>query len=338
MSKNLRISLIGFAGAIAGFVLQGCFAAQPTPECSVTITAAGLGLPPYYVKLDRVSGTGSCSQLDHMYAGVQRFRTQASGGAFTFAIRSSPVVDPYLGYVYSADVDPYNNCANEENCTGEDDEPGDVSGQCVTTLGDGGVETYDGTPVSGDEAQPTDGGEPFTIDTENECISVDDPITRADPADQNGKLLNAIGKMPQFPTNDVCAVTDFVGGEQNFQEEVLDLVDGTTTTLPAITYKLEYSNFNIINSAKVQGTAFVSDVKYTEGSCVAEYKAVGFWPEIHCSNDPSEGALVDSTECDPNADLDAGRVFGSGINPEFKPKCDTALGVCVPSVDVTTIK
>ena len=144
--------------------------------------------------------------------------------------------------------------------------------------------------------------------------------------------------MPQFPKNNVCAVTDFVGGGQDFQEEVLNLVDGSTQTLPAATYKLEYTNFNVVNSTKVPGTAFTSDVKLTEGACVAEYKAVGFWPEIGCSNDPSEGALVTSTECDPNADLDAGRVFGSGINPAFEPKCDTALGVCVPTVDVATIK
>ena len=59
MSKNLRISLYGLTGAVAGFVLQGCFAAQPTPECSVTITAAALGLAPYYVKLTKQTGTGT---------------------------------------------------------------------------------------------------------------------------------------------------------------------------------------------------------------------------------------------------------------------------------------
>jgi hypothetical protein len=334
MNQNLRISLIGLAGAVAGFVLQGCFAPQPTPECNVTITAAGLGLPPYYVKLDKTSGTGACSELDHMYAGVQRFRTQASGGAFTFAIRASPVVDPYLGYIYSADVDAFNNCVNEEECTGEDD----PTTMCVNNLADGGIETYDGTPVNGETAEPTDGGDPFDVDVENTCVSNPDAIPRVDPADEGGKLLNAIGKMPQFPTNNVCQVTEFVGGRQDFQEEVLTLANGATSTLPAVTHRLEYTDFKIINSPKVQGTAFVSNVKYTEGGCVAEYKALGFWPEIHCSNPASEGALVDSTECDPFADLDAGRVAGSGINPEFKPKCDTARGVCVPTVDVENIK
>lgn len=338
MSKNLRISLFGLTGAVAGFVLQGCFAPQPTPECSVTITAAALGLHPYYVKLDKTSGTGTCSQLTHLYAGMQRFRTKPSGGAFTLAVKSSPVVDPFIGKVYSADVDPVNNCVNEDDCQGE----ADPSASCVVSQTDGGLEVYDGTPVTVmgamATAEPTDGGASYAVDPANECTSVPDPVKRVDALDPKGKLLNAIGKMPQFPTNNVCAVTEFTGGVQNYQEEVLTLVDGTTTTLPAITYKIEYSNFNVVNSTKVPGTAFTTDVKYTAGGCVAEYKGVGFWPEVACSNPASQGALVDSTECDPNADLDAGRVFGSGINPDFKPKCDTTLKVCVPTVDVTNLK
>lgn len=361
MSKNLRISLFGLTGAFAGFVMQGCFAPQPTPECSVTITAAGLGLAPYFVKLNKVSGTGACSQLTHMYTGLQRYRTAASGGAFTLAVKSSPVVDPYLGYVYAADYDPYNNCVNEEDCQGEDDP--EVA--CVINVDDGGIELNDGTPVDVDGvvsgATLSDGGA-VVVDLANECASVEESVERRQADDPNGKNLNAIGDMPQFPANNVCAVTNWKAnsGAQNFQEEVIDLADGTQTTLPAITYKIDYTNFNVVNSTKVPGTAFTADVKYTEGSCVAEYKAVGFWPEIHCSDaapatTPTEkcvaGApspcvddstpahvLVTSTECDPNADLDAGRVFGSGINPEFKPMCDTDLGVCVPTVDVTTIK
>ena len=334
MSKNLRISLYGLTGAVAGFVLQGCFAAQPTPECSVTITAAALGLAPYYVKLTKQSGTGTCSTLTHMQAGLQRFRTQANGGAFTMAIKASPVADPFLGYVYAANVDPSNDCVKETDCQG-DTKP---TNSCVVTQADGGVELFDGRPVgpTGNVGLP-DGGS-FKVSRTNECGPVDDPINRVDATDPKGKNLNAIGKMPQFPTNNVCAITEFAGGVQNYQAESLDLVDGTTQTLPAITYKLEYTNFNVINSTKVPGTAFTADVKYTAGACVAEYKALGFWPPVACSNPASQGALVDSTECDPSGDLDAGRVTGSGINPEFKPRCDTALGMCVPSVDLTTIK
>ncbi|MDP3157141.1 MAG: hypothetical protein Q8N23_31005 [Archangium sp.] len=334
MSKNSRISLFGLIGGVAGFALSGCFAAQPTPECNVTITAAGQGLGPYYALLTPVDGTGSCAELDHMYMGMQRFRTQANGGAFTLAVKPSLVVDPYLGYVYSADVDPANNCVNQTRCADctIDAGPGLVipDGGAVEEFvqGDGGI---------GGRTVAVDGG--FrAIDRKNACRSVDDEIARVDATDPDGKKLNAIGQMPQFPTNNACTITNFVGGEQNYQEEALTLVDGSSETLPAITYKTEFTNFNVINSAKVPGTAFTTDMKYTEGGCVANYKVVGFWPEIHCSNDPSEGALVTSEECDPNADVDAGRFLGSGINPSFEPKCNTALGVCVPTVDVAAIK
>ena len=332
MSKNLRIGFFGLAGAVAGFALQGCFDAQPTPECSVTITAAALGLGPYYTKLTKVDGTGSCANLTHFYTGLQRFRTKAQGGAFTLAVKPSPVADPYLGYVYSADVDPDNNCENEEDCAdctieladgGLVISDGGVVEEYTITLDDGGTDVGVGTP---DPAEP-DLYRP--VDDANLCKSVEEPIERRDPTDPDGKNLIALGQMPQFPSNNVCAISDFTGGVQNFGQEDLTLADGTTSTLPAITYKTEFTNFNVVNSTKVPGTAFTADVKLTEGGCVANYKAVGFWPEIHCATD---------SDCDPNADLDAGRVFGSGINPAFEPKCDTVLEVCVPSVDVATIK
>lgn len=321
MFKNLRISVFALTGAVAGFVLQGCFAPQPTPECTVTITSAAFGLTPYYVLLTPKSGTGSCAQLTHMSTGLQRYRTQPIGGAFTLGVKSSPVADPYFGYSYEADVDESNNCINEDDCLGE----ADPSAVCVINAADGGVETYDGTPVNGDQAEPQDGGAAFTIDPANECVAVVEPVERVDPTDPEGKNLNAIGQMPQFPTNGVCTVTDFVGGSQTY--EPVPLVDGTS--LPEVTHKVEYANFNVINSTKVPGTAFTADVTYTEGGCVAEYAAVGFWPEVQCAADE---------DCDPNADLDAGRVFGSGVNPEFKPTCNMDLGVCVPTVDVTTIQ
>ena len=352
MSKNLRISLIGLAGAVAGFALQGCFATQPIPECTVTTTAVANGLVPYYTRLSRVDGTGPCAELTHFYTGLQRFRKQGTGGDFTLAIKSSPVIDPFMGYVYSADTDPTNDCVNGEDCQGD----ADPTAACVVNVSDGGVELFDGTPIAADGTVDLADGGSYQVDPANECVAVDDPVERRDPADPKGANLNAIGQMPRYPINNLCAVTDIVGGVQNYGPETLDLADGTQTTLPAITYNVEYTNFNVVNSAKVLGNAFTADVKYTEGSCVANYKAVGFWvglsllqgtADIKCTPAvPADAGLVYSTDCDPSSDLDAGRVFGSGINPAFQPMCDLSLGptpadgtgVCVPSVDVTTIK
>jgi hypothetical protein len=329
MNKTLRISLFGLAGAVAGFTLQGCFSPQPLPECSVTITSAGFGLSPYYVKLDKVDGTGTCADLDHMYAGMQRYRTKPLGGDFRLAVKASPLADPHLGYTLAANLDPTNDCANEEDCQGADD----PTMACVVGASDGGVELFDGTPVDVADDVGTvnlaDGGS-YEVDLANECGEVQEPVYRVDPADPDGKNLNAFGKLPQFPTNGVCSIAQWEAGSgvQNFEAISETQVDGSPFTVPAEKHAIEWADFNLINSTKVPGTAFTANVKYTVGGCVANYKAVGFWPEVSCAED---------VDCSPNADLDAGRVFGSGINPEFKPVCDKDRGVCVPSVDVTTL-
>lgn len=353
MKTTLRNGLLGLVGAVAGFGLSGCFTPQPQPECSVTITSAGLGLVPYYTMLKKIDVTpaaGACGDLDHMYVGLQRFRTKASGGDFTVALKASPVADPYLGYVYSADTDEYNNCVNEESCHGEDD----VTLSCVTdVLADGGVELFDGTPVdtsamdgTGLVVDPVNGD--YQVDLANLCGPVEEPLYRVDPMDMDGKNLNIIANMPQFPTAGKCALTQVSGGAQNYQAETA--LDGTV--FPAITYKVEFTDTSVINNAEIPGIAFTGKVKYTEGGCVANYEAIGFWsgyntgtPEIFCTPaaGSAAGSLSDAPECDPNADLDAGRLLGSGMSPAFKPKCradamDPTSGICIPSIDLTAVK
>lgn len=363
-TNRIRIGLLGLASAVAGFSLQGCFAPQPLPECSVTITAAGLGLPPYLVLLKKIDSTGTamdCGKKQKMLVGLQRYRTKASGGAFTLAIRAQPVVDPFLGYTYTGNIDETNDCANEEDCQGADD----PSMACVHTLEDGGVELFDGTVVTPTTVTPTDGGDPYEaglvdpmdggdsyeVDLANECGAVDEPIERRDPADPDGKNLTVIGDMPQFPTAGTCDVTNLKGGVENFQEE--RLVDGTV--LPAVKFGVEWTDFKVLNTTKIPGTAFTGKVKISEEDCVANYDALGFWPgsfagvsEIACTpSDPSKDQSY-APECDPVADTDGGtRIFGSGINPDFAPVCDknleqvidgTTFGTCVPGVDLTTLK
>jgi hypothetical protein len=351
MNSTIRTGLLGLVGAVAGFTLQGCFAPQPVPECNLTITAAAQGLVPYYAQLKKVDATGggTCGNLDHMYVGMQRFRTKASGGDFTVALKASVLADPYLGYAYSADTDPYNNCVAEESCNGEDD----PTLGCVTTSADGGLELSDGTPVdstTGDVGDPNDGG--YTIaDLTNTCMSVDEPVERRDPSDPDGKNLNVIAAMPQFPTAGRCALTQQSGGTENY-EEVMTL----TGSLPAVTYKVEFTDTSIINTSEIPGIAFTGKVKITEGSCVANYTMTGWWvgaglntggPEIPCTpTDASAapGSLTYAPECDPEANPDAGRITGSGMSPALKPLClvdtDTTRknNICAPSIDLNNVK
>lgn len=330
MNNTLRISLMGLVGAAAGFALQGCFAPQPLPECNVTVSSAAFGLTPYYVRLENPTGGSMCTPIDHLYAGMQRYRDQPLGGNFTLGVRASPVVDPLIGSNYSADVDAYNNCSHEEDCLGEEDP---VNG-CVNLVEDGGVELFDGTPVTVADDVGTvdlaDGGS-YEVDPANECMSVPDSISRVDPADPEGKKVIALGKLPTLPTDGVCAITEWEAGSgvQNFGEEMLELVDGGTETLPATTYGVQWQDFKIYNNAKVPGTAFSAKVTVTEEGCSTTYDALGVFPAVDCTTDE---------DCNPSSNLDAGRPLGSGISPEFKPTCDTSRGICFPSVDVTTLK
>lgn len=336
MNRNhFRTGLLGLAG-ITSFALSACTTPQPLPECNVTVSAAALLLAPYIAVLTPTSGTGACAEHETMNVGLQRYRDQPLGGNFTLGIKASLVVDPYLGYSYDpVDYDESNNCANEGDCQGEDD----LADTCVVktgttfTLVDGGAVTpttlRDGGSGIAFPGEFTADGGPILLDKANTCGVVEDVVSRNDPLDPDGKNQVVIGAMSQFPVDGICDVTGFTGGVQNFEALNLDLVDGTTYSLPAEKYSIEFTNFDVVSTAKVPGTAFNTHFKLTEGACVAEYDAVGFWPEVHCEED---------VDCAPYADIDAGRVFGSGISPYFEPTCNKTLGLCVPSVDLASLK
>jgi hypothetical protein len=257
-----------------------------------------------------------------MYLGTQRFRVPDSG-SYRVGYRSSVLMDHALGYTLEANVDPSNDCTYEEDCEA-----------CVFTLADGGLATaLDGGAV--EEFPLPDGGSEFglddgmggyePIDVDNECQAVPESVHRVDADDPDGKNLVGFASMPQYPTNNVCSLTDFTGSAQVFQEEVE--VDGTV--IPALPVRLEWERFDVLMTSKVPGTAFTGKVSITEGACTATYEAFGFWPAVQCTTD---------TDCDPFPNVAEGRAYGSGINPLFEPKCNTTLKICEPGVDVLQLK
>ncbi len=294
--KTLRLVLIGAVAAVAGFALQSCSTPQPPPECSVTAGAAAFGVTNYYAVLKKTSQTGACSadtDLTALEMGLQRF-APADGGAFQVGLRPSRIVDMWNGLVFSADQDTSNDCSLY-------DDVGDCTG-CVDP---------------GSNPGPDD----------NVCMYVPDPVYRTDPANDDGKKFTVLSPFAKTPKAGLCQISD-VAVTAAWQAETIDLSDGGTQVFPAIDTKLEFSEFNVIMSAKAPGTAFTAKLKYTEGTCVANYDVKGFWPIVGCETD---------VHCDPKADPDAGRIFGSGISPDFAPKCNTTLGVCEPSVDYATL-
>jgi hypothetical protein len=74
---------------------------------------------------------------------------------------------------------------------------------------------------------------------------------------------------------------------------------------------------------------------YTKDGCSATFKAIGMYPAIDCSaDDPTTPEFeTDPTVCNPNPDPDQGRVFGSGINPDFPTRCEPMIDL--DGLDVT---
>lgn len=353
--KTLRIGMIGLASAVGGFVLQGCFAQQPLPECTMAPAQAYYSTYPFYVELKPLDTPASCTPVDHVYLGAQRYRVP-DGGGYRIGMRSSLLMDHALGYALEADVDPSNNCANEEDCD-----------YCVIDEGDGGyVVAIDGGPVAdfpitledgGTDVEPglDDGMGGYTpIDLANECASVPEPVYRVDASDPDGHNLVGYAKPPMYPTAGICSLSDFSGASQVFQEETQ--VDGTV--IPELPISLAWEKLDVMMGGEVLGSAFTGKVKITEGACTTTYEAFGYWPGIHCSAQSDFDALLATghedcanpdactaeeargivdRDCDPFPNVAQGRAYGSGINPAFKPTCDLERAICKPTVDPATL-
>jgi hypothetical protein len=100
-----------------------------------------------------------------------------------------------------------------------------------------------------------------------------------------------------------------------------ELIVPKTGTTPGTDIKYEWSNVRVRVTTAYEGTQMVADLKYTQDGCTAEYTVVGLWPAVSCAaKDPSGNPLdmPDPQSCDPFADPDAGRAYGSGINPDFQ--------------------
>lgn len=154
----------------------------------------------------------------------------------------------------------------------------------------------------------------------------------------------------EFPENDYCALAN--GNKINAQVEPeaiefdlledggipldagfdpagtggtieTDPTEGTGTFTPnpePFSYEFKDTRFFVIPSAP-SAQQFESTLTYTDttAGCTATYKVIGMYPAVACTTD---------VDCDPNADYDAGRLFGSGINDQFDTFCDTETGLC----------
>ncbi|UQA57895.1 hypothetical protein [Polyangium aurulentum] len=114
-----------------------------------------------------------------------------------------------------------------------------------------------------------------------------------------------------------------------------DGMGGMTDPIPAEHLRQEWRNLKIYVTPQAPGTQMTGEMtleNVLEG-CSARYRVVALFPSVYCGvdadGDENTPDVASNEQCDPEADPDQGREFGSGINPDWKTKCDPELLHCV---------
>jgi hypothetical protein len=99
--------------------------------------------------------------------------------------------------------------------------------------------------------------------------------------------------------------------------------------IPALNVTYDWNNFKMVERSDAPGTAFTVEMTYSETqtteaagatTCAATYNVIAIAPAVDCSVYDADGHLTgerDASLCLPEADPDAGRVAGSGLNPKL---------------------
>lgn len=135
------------------------------------------------------------------------------------------------------------------------------------------------------------------------------------------------------PVNDFCEIPALAPAEQNLPEVP---ADDPADVQPATVLKYEWTNFRSYVVASAVGTQITAHLKRTQDGVACEYDVTMLYPLVDCSApDPNDKkkSIPDVTACAPEADVDAGRPTGSGINPDFPTTCDPDLLLCVLTGD-----
>jgi hypothetical protein len=211
-----------------------------------------------------------------------------------------------------------------------------------------------GYPPSGEDIamstflQPTQDGS--FADFSNRSIALQSMVMGVIARDRQGagddEADNAYGIGPYTTSpddNNICyaagagGTAAFAAADLDFEEFDTGEVDPMTMMpiiLPEAHYRQEWKNVRVYVSAGVPGTQAVGEMRFEDvtAGCFSEYKFVAIYPSVDCQIYDEEGngtGMGDSRNCDPNPNPAEGRVFGSGINPDFKTTCDPDLLHCV---------
>jgi hypothetical protein len=96
--------------------------------------------------------------------------------------------------------------------------------------------------------------------------------------------------------------------------------------IPKLDVRYAWSNFRMVERSDAPGTVWEASLSFAEtAECAADYKVIAIAPNVDCgqydhdTGEPivdAEGVqLSDPSLCLPDADVEAGRPVGSGLNP-----------------------
>jgi hypothetical protein len=133
----------------------------------------------------------------------------------------------------------------------------------------------------------------------------------------------AIQKIPALPGIPATPDTDAGKGTP-----AVDPVDADSV-------QFNWTNVKVYVTTAATGTQMSGDLEYIENGCTAKYKVNAVYPAVSCDDGNQK---PDVTICSPDANPDAGRGTGSGINPDYAIACDPDLLLCVPAKDVPSFR
>lgn len=200
--------------------------------------------------------------------------------------------------------------------------------------GDGSCDTVKGEIVGLEKYNPASAADPNKQDLTKATLAI-----RATTLGQLAVDAEAAGvKVDQ---EKISSIGDFVSTEPDDKDvctvPTLSPAEGDFPTFggePATSVKYTWKNIRVHVTTAYEGTEMVGEVTYERDGCSAAYTVVGLWPAVYCEEVDADGkgtGKPDTTWCDPVANPDAGRAYGSGINPDFKDNvvCDPDLLLCV---------
>jgi hypothetical protein len=163
----------------------------------------------------------------------------------------------------------------------------------------------------------------------------------ADPAP--GHTSYSLGDFSNKPgEDDFCSASGLTTAEQHIPETAYTDADGNAQVFPATRLAYQWSDLRVHTTFATPGNAATGTVTITKevtdpttgmtDTCSITYVASALFPAVGCQGSDEMGqpnGMPDDAKCCATADLASDRPFGSGINPDFKVKCDPQLLFCV---------